>query len=230
MPRRRRSRSIAINLDLASVDYFGGRASLWATLDIRSGARATSSRWSVLGFDETFLRPVHPRAHRGGGEPHALSHDDHTREPASRAATRRRIHHRARHGALRDRRDAARHGRGGLRPRRRWRRGGDAASSLPRTDRFLRAFVKIDLPGRPGAARHPQRRARSSPAAPAARRAPAPSPRRRTKPGCARTSSARVEHAAVGAHRRLRREPCRLDLAVEDVRRRRCRRRADSRR
>src|SRR5260370_11791824 len=28
----------SLNLDLASVDYYGGRASLWATLEIRSGA------------------------------------------------------------------------------------------------------------------------------------------------------------------------------------------------
>lgn len=46
----------AINLDLASVDYFAGRASLWATLDIRSGA-SNEQPSSVLGFDETFLRP-----------------------------------------------------------------------------------------------------------------------------------------------------------------------------
>jgi len=46
----------AINLDLASADYFAGRASIWTTLEIRSGAtenRATA----VLGFDEAFLRP-----------------------------------------------------------------------------------------------------------------------------------------------------------------------------
>lgn len=46
----------AINLDLASVDYYGGRASLWATLEIRSGA-ANDEPTAVLGFDETFLRP-----------------------------------------------------------------------------------------------------------------------------------------------------------------------------
>lgn len=45
-----------INLDLASVDYFGGRASLWATLDVRSGA-TNEQPTAVLGFDETFLRP-----------------------------------------------------------------------------------------------------------------------------------------------------------------------------
>jgi hypothetical protein len=46
----------SINLDLASADYFEGRASLWTTLEIRSTAtenRATA----VLGFDEAFLRP-----------------------------------------------------------------------------------------------------------------------------------------------------------------------------
>jgi hypothetical protein len=46
----------SINLDLASVDYFGGRASLWATLEIRSGA-SNEQPVAVLGFDETFLRP-----------------------------------------------------------------------------------------------------------------------------------------------------------------------------
>lgn len=46
----------AINLDLASVDYFDGRASLWATLDIRSTA-SNDQPFAVLGFDETFLRP-----------------------------------------------------------------------------------------------------------------------------------------------------------------------------
>ena len=33
----------AINLDLASVDYFSGRASLWATLEVRSGATKLKS-------------------------------------------------------------------------------------------------------------------------------------------------------------------------------------------
>jgi hypothetical protein len=46
----------SLNLDLASVDYFAGRASLWATLDVRSGA-SNDQAASVLGFDETFLRP-----------------------------------------------------------------------------------------------------------------------------------------------------------------------------
>jgi hypothetical protein len=46
----------AINLDLASADYFAGRASIWTTLEIRSGA--TENRpTAVLGFDEAFLRP-----------------------------------------------------------------------------------------------------------------------------------------------------------------------------
>jgi hypothetical protein len=46
----------AIHLDLASVDYYGGRATLWATLDMRSGASGEKPA-SLLGFDETFLRP-----------------------------------------------------------------------------------------------------------------------------------------------------------------------------
>ena len=46
----------SINLDLASADYFQGRASLWATLEMRSAVnndRATA----ILGFDESFVRP-----------------------------------------------------------------------------------------------------------------------------------------------------------------------------
>jgi hypothetical protein len=46
----------SLNLDLASVDYFGGRASLWATLEIRSTA-SDEKATAVLGFDETFLSP-----------------------------------------------------------------------------------------------------------------------------------------------------------------------------
>ncbi len=46
----------SLNLDLASVDYLGGRASLWATLEIRSTA-SDEKATAVLGFDETFLSP-----------------------------------------------------------------------------------------------------------------------------------------------------------------------------
>jgi hypothetical protein len=46
----------SIHVDLASADFFGGRASLWATLEIRSGAN-NDKPMTVLGFDETFLRP-----------------------------------------------------------------------------------------------------------------------------------------------------------------------------
>jgi len=46
----------AINLDLASIDYYAGRASLWATLEIRSSA-SNDQPMAVLGFDESFLRP-----------------------------------------------------------------------------------------------------------------------------------------------------------------------------
>ena len=46
----------SIHLELASADYFGGRASLWATLEVRSSATNVKPV-SVLGFDETFLRP-----------------------------------------------------------------------------------------------------------------------------------------------------------------------------
>ena len=45
-----------INLDLASADYFDGRASVWTTLEMRSVA-AESRPTALLGFDEAFLRP-----------------------------------------------------------------------------------------------------------------------------------------------------------------------------
>src|SRR6266705_423909 len=46
----------SINLDLASADYFDGRASLWTTLEIRSSV-SDDRPAALLGFDETFLRP-----------------------------------------------------------------------------------------------------------------------------------------------------------------------------
>src|SRR2546423_9581400 len=46
----------SINLDLASADYFGGRASLWAALEMRSSV-SDERPIAILGFDETFLRP-----------------------------------------------------------------------------------------------------------------------------------------------------------------------------
>lgn len=46
----------SINLDLASIDYYGGHASLWTTLEIRSSA-SNERPTAVLGFDEAFLRP-----------------------------------------------------------------------------------------------------------------------------------------------------------------------------
>jgi hypothetical protein len=46
----------SINLDLASADYFDGRASLWATLEMRSSV-SDHHPTALLGFDETFLRP-----------------------------------------------------------------------------------------------------------------------------------------------------------------------------
>jgi hypothetical protein len=46
----------AINLDLASIDYYAGRASLWATLEVRSSA-SNDQAMAMLGFDEAFLRP-----------------------------------------------------------------------------------------------------------------------------------------------------------------------------
>lgn len=46
----------SINLDLASADYFEGRASLWAALEMRSSVN-NDQPTALLGFDETFLRP-----------------------------------------------------------------------------------------------------------------------------------------------------------------------------
>ncbi len=46
----------SINLDLASADYFQGRASLWTTLEMRSGVNGDRAI-GLLGFDESFLRP-----------------------------------------------------------------------------------------------------------------------------------------------------------------------------
>lgn len=46
----------SINLDLASADYFQGRATLWATLELRSSV-SDERPVAILGFDETFLRP-----------------------------------------------------------------------------------------------------------------------------------------------------------------------------
>ena len=46
----------SINLDLASADYFAGRASLWTALEMRSSVN-NDRPTAILGFDETFLRP-----------------------------------------------------------------------------------------------------------------------------------------------------------------------------
>ena len=46
----------SINLDLASADYFRGRASLWTSLEMRSSV-SNDRPTALLGFDETFLRP-----------------------------------------------------------------------------------------------------------------------------------------------------------------------------
>ena len=46
----------SINLDLASADYFEGRASLWTTLEMRSSV-SNDRPTAILGFDESFLRP-----------------------------------------------------------------------------------------------------------------------------------------------------------------------------
>jgi len=46
----------SINLDLASADYFQGRASVWTTLEFRSSVNNDRPA-ALLGFDEAFLRP-----------------------------------------------------------------------------------------------------------------------------------------------------------------------------
>jgi hypothetical protein len=46
----------SINLDLASADYFQGRASVWTTLELRSSVNDDRPT-AILGFDEAFLRP-----------------------------------------------------------------------------------------------------------------------------------------------------------------------------
>jgi hypothetical protein len=46
----------SINLDLASADYYEGRASLWTTFEVRSAVNDDRPT-AMLGFDETFLRP-----------------------------------------------------------------------------------------------------------------------------------------------------------------------------
>jgi len=46
----------SINLDIASADYFDGRASLWTALEMRSSVNDERPT-AILGFDETFLRP-----------------------------------------------------------------------------------------------------------------------------------------------------------------------------
>jgi hypothetical protein len=46
----------SINLDLASADFYNGRASLWTTLEMRSSVNNDRAA-AILGFDESFLRP-----------------------------------------------------------------------------------------------------------------------------------------------------------------------------
>src|SRR2546423_15672806 len=55
----------SINLDLASADYFGGRASLWAALEMRSSV-SDGGPMGVLGFFETFLSPFSRGPFQGG--------------------------------------------------------------------------------------------------------------------------------------------------------------------
>ncbi|GGF25881.1 hypothetical protein GCM10011611_34910 [Aliidongia dinghuensis] len=49
-----------LNFDIASADFHRGRASVWATLEMRGEARAdggSGETLTLLGFDEGFLRP-----------------------------------------------------------------------------------------------------------------------------------------------------------------------------
>jgi hypothetical protein len=49
-----------LNFDIASADFHQGRASVWATLEMRGEPRSencTGEALSLLGFDEGFLRP-----------------------------------------------------------------------------------------------------------------------------------------------------------------------------
>ena len=49
-----------LNFDIASADFHRGRASVWATLEMRGEPRAeggTCEGFTLLGFDEGFLRP-----------------------------------------------------------------------------------------------------------------------------------------------------------------------------
>lgn len=49
-----------LNFDIASADFHRGRASVWATLEMRGEARSeggTCEALTLLGFDEGFLRP-----------------------------------------------------------------------------------------------------------------------------------------------------------------------------
>src|SRR5258707_12183325 len=58
----------SINLDLASADYFQGRASLWTTLEMRSVVN-NDRPVAILGFHETSLRPVPPALPRAPETP-----------------------------------------------------------------------------------------------------------------------------------------------------------------
>jgi hypothetical protein len=48
-----------LNFDIASADFHGGRASVWATLEMHGEApdAGTPETLTLLGFDEGFLRP-----------------------------------------------------------------------------------------------------------------------------------------------------------------------------
>jgi hypothetical protein len=139
----------AINLDLASVDYFRGRASLWATLEVRSGF-IKEQPTAVLGFDESFLQPF-------------------TRALIQAATSRERFRMTILHeadGTLRQRVveyvTGTRHHATRYRPRcrrPRWCRQRRRDPLSAATERCLPARLRRDgLQGRPGAARHAARK------------------------------------------------------------------------
>ena len=67
----------SINLDLASADYFQGRASLWTTLEMRSSVN-NDRPIAILGFDDkVFLNPVEIQIAECGGVAGLVGqHDD----------------------------------------------------------------------------------------------------------------------------------------------------------
>ena len=152
----------SINLDLASADYFRGRASLWTTLEMRSSVN-NDRPTAILGFDETFLRPF----------ARAL-----VEASTTRAAYRMTILNEMRDS---DRCRVVEYVTGPGKPLKELvlqpfdnvvlvtattpKDGDETLFQLPRTDSFLRAFAKMAVHRRPGAARSARGDGSGSPAA-----------------------------------------------------------------